>query len=160
MIDNLYYKSNSNNALISSGILVTDISDHLPCFSTFDVNPYKKDYKTTIFKRLCDENNLIKLHNELLSSNIYNLLDKSTSRNPNINYNILENVIISSMDKIMPLKRFKFNKYRHKKQPWITNSLLKSIKYKDKLYRNLKQTKPTASEFLSLKIIYVFINAF
>ena len=33
LIDNLYYKSNSNNALISSGILVTDISDHLPCFN-------------------------------------------------------------------------------------------------------------------------------
>ena len=152
LIDNLYYKSNSNNALISSGILVTDISDHLPCFSTFDVSPYyKKDHKTTIFKRLCDENNLIKLHNEILSSNIYNLLDKSTTHNPNINYNILENVIISSMDKIMPLKRFKFNKYRHKKQPWITNGLLKSIRYKDKLYRNLKQTKPTASEFLVIK---------
>ena len=57
----------------------------------------------------------------------------------------------------MPLKRLKFKKYKHKKQPWITNSFLKSIKYKDKLYRSLKLTPCNTPEFIDKKAnLHVF----
>ena len=58
------------------------------------------------------------------------------------------------MDKTMPLKRLKFKKYKHKKQPWITNGFLKSIKYKD---RSLKLTPCNTPEFIDKKAnLHVF----
>ena len=35
-------------------------------------------------------------------------------------------------------KVVKFHKYRHKKSNWITKGLLRSIKYRDKLCKQLK----------------------
>ena len=43
------------------------------------------------------------------------------------------------MDEVIPIKRLKLNKYIHKKSPWITLGINRSIKYKDKLYRTLKR---------------------
>ena len=42
--------------------------------------------------------------------------------------------------KYLPTKLTKFNKYRHKKNKWITNGILKSLKTKNKLYMVLQQT--------------------
>ena len=35
----------------------------------------------------------------------------------------------------MPFTRVKFDKHRHKKEKWITTGIIKSIKYRDKLYK-------------------------
>ena len=45
------------------------------------------------------------------------------------------------------LKTVRYNKYKHKKENWITTGILHSIKYRDKLYRKLKQTAPTDAAF-------------
>ena len=44
-----------------------------------------------------------------------------------------------------PVKWVKFNKYKHKKSSWITQGLLNSIKYRDKLYKRLKLTDPNSA---------------
>ena len=41
-------------------------------------------------------------------------------------------------DNVMPNKYVKFNHYKHKKSEWVTYGIIKSIKYKDKLYKLLK----------------------
>ena len=51
----------------------------------------------------------------------------------------------------------KFNKYRHTKSTWITDGILNSIKYKDKLYRKLKQTVQTD---ISYNILQIHIRAY
>ena len=40
------------------------------------------------------------------------------------------------------LKVVKFNKHKHKKCKWMTNTLLTEIKNRDELYRSLNFTKP------------------
>ena len=47
--------------------------------------------------------------------------------NPNENYNILESEIIKSMESHMNKKTVKFNRRKHKKDPWITFSILRSV---------------------------------
>ena len=42
------------------------------------------------------------------------------------------------MDRYMPMKKIRLNKYKHKKTEWITNGILKSIKFKDNLYKRMK----------------------
>ena len=43
-------------------------------------------------------------------------------------------------EKHLPYKFVKFNKYRHKDSKWMTHGVIKSIKNRDRLYRELKCT--------------------
>lgn len=52
----------------------------------------------------------------------------------------------SLINKHFPIKWVKFNKYKHKVSPWISQGILKSIKYKDNLYKKLKSTPSESSE--------------
>ena len=83
------------------------------------------------------------MHNvrhDIKSEEIYNKFNKKPTADPNSNYTTLCNEILRSKNKHMPSKWVKFNKYKHKKFLWITQGLLKSIKYRDKLYKRLKVT--------------------
>ena len=52
----------------------------------------------------------------------------------------------------MPIKYVNFKKYKHKKSQWITNGLIKSIKFCDNLYKKLKLTSRESPEYHTLKI--------
>ena len=62
-----------------------------------------------------------------------NSLNQDLYSNPDINYNKFVNIIFNAKQKHLPTKTVKFKKYRHKFSPWVTNGILKSIKYKDKI---------------------------
>ena len=78
-------------------------------------------------------------------------MDNNVTSNPNDNYNILLEEMKKAIDKHMPLKTVTFGKYRHKKETWITSGILKSIRYKDKLYKQLKMTNPMIPQYNILK---------
>ena len=59
----------------------------------------------------------------------------------------------------MPSKMVRLKKYKHKKSSWITKGLLKSIRYRDKLYKQLKLTNPVSFEYSVLKINLKSYNA-
>ena len=42
----------------------------------------------------------------------------------------------------MSTKRIKYSKHKHRKSPWMTNGILKSIKFRDKLYKDMKCHAP------------------
>ena len=75
---------------------------------------------------------------EIRSDVLYNKLNKSLNADTNINYEIIHDEIARAKNKCMPSKKLKFNKYKHKKSLWITQALLKYIRYRDKLYKKLK----------------------
>ena len=85
------------------------------------------------------------------SYNVISLMDNNVTSDPNDNYNILLEELKKAIDKHMPMKTVKFDKYRHKKETWITSGILKSIRYKDKLYRQLKMTDPLIPQYNFLK---------
>ena len=66
---------------------------------------------------------------------------------PNINYNIMENEITNTNRKYIIKKFDKFNKYKHKKSKWITKGILKSIKHRDALYKELRLTNPYSANY-------------
>ena len=82
-------------------------------------------------------NNIIQLQQTPDNADIYNELDHDLNNDPNENYNILENHIKTAIEEAIHSKKVRFNKYKHRKSPWITNGTLKSIKYRDNLYKNL-----------------------
>ena len=94
-----------------------------------------------VFNRKFSKENLDSLMSELQSINILNLLDKNLNNDPNSNYDILHNILTTTINKHIPLNKVKFNKYRHKKTNWITYGILRSIRFRNNLYRKMIQTQ-------------------
>ena len=59
----------------------------------------------------------------------------TVSNDPNNNYNVFLDAITKSMNACLQRKVVKFNKKRHKKFPWITFDILKSVNRKHFLYK-------------------------
>ena len=49
--------------------------------------------------------------------------------------------VANSLNKHTVMKSGKFNRYTYSKSKWITKEILKSIKYKDNLYKEMKITR-------------------
>ena len=67
-------------------------------------------------------------------------LNKEANVDPNHNYEILTQQLQHAKQKHLPTKLAKFNKYGYKKNKWIINGILKSLKTKNKLHKVLQQT--------------------
>ena len=52
----------------------------------------------------------------------------------------------------MPTKLVKFHKHKHKYSKWITNGIIKSICFRDKLYLKLLKIALDSSNYEQLKI--------
>ena len=65
----------------------------------------------------------------------------------NINHNKLHETIQTVREKFLPERTVKFDKYKHKCSPWITQGILASIRFKDKLYHKSKKTSRDSPEF-------------
>lgn len=150
LIDNVFCKLN-DPCLGSAGILLQNISDHNPYFFIFNLHMNDVKNDNYITKRYINTNCLNKLKNDLEIANVSELLRSDVS-DPNINYDILEGILLKLMEKHMPLKAVKFNKHKHKKSPWITYGIIKSIKKRDKLYASLKSIPSNSPDYNVKKI--------
>ena len=65
---------------------------------------------------------------------------------PNGNYETSEKLLVDAKDKTV-----RFNRYRHKISPWATTGILRSIQFRDRIYRNLQSTSPDKDMYNSLK---------
>ena len=139
LIDNIFCKLSSRLINSRAGIVDTHISDHLPIFICIEnlickegVHKYVKQINNNV-------NDQIKFKHALASQNILKHLEKNLDNDPNINYAKVEEILTRVKEETMPSKLVRFNKYKHKKSDWITNGILKSIKYKDNLYKKIKK---------------------
>ena len=85
-------------------------------------------------------------------TNIHGQLDQSPSADVNSNYDIMFNEIHRVVEKHTSSKTVKFNKYKPKQSKWITHGVIKSIKYRDKLYKLLKITPHASVTYTTQKI--------
>ena len=134
----------------TSGILISKFSDHQPYFTC--LNLLKKQHKPNKYIKVCKKtpDSTNQFREELRSSNINDLLDITPSSDPNENYNILENIITEAKKKFFPCKVIKFNKYKHKKSPWITRGIIKSIKSRNDLYKRFRSTSSQTAQSSAL----------
>ena len=151
LIDNAYCKLSAKSLSSSAGILHTNLSDHYPYFLSLRLHNVtnKKDFY--VKKRINSKEAHESLLRDIRESNIISQLDRNPYCDPNVNYNVLHNHLVKLKDKHMPFKLVKFNKYRHKGSKWITAGIMKSIKYKDNLYRIVQKTDRSSAEYEILK---------
>ena len=86
----------------------------------------------TVSYRPYTQKNISKLKNILLEQNFSDLFSKT---NADEAYEILSSTVMKRIDDCMPVKTVRFNKYKHKKEPWVTKEILSNIKQRDQLYK-------------------------
>jgi len=144
LIDNQFCKISSNSTETTSGIILSNISDHLPYFTCLNILSQEKSSPKFVTYRIQNEKAITEFRNYLKEQQIHTKLNNGPDANPDSNYNILHEIIQNGMNKYMPLKTRKFNKYRHRNSKWISQGIIHSIQYRDKLYQKVRQT-PTTS---------------
>ena len=150
LIDNVFVKLSNNFSSCTSGILRNNMSDHYPYFVSLDYLHQKSDSTRYIKIRNTSPRSYTNFKNEIqaLCSNLV----LPNTNDPNNNYNILSDTIEKTYQKHFPCKSVRFQKYKHKKEKWITMGILKSIKYRDKLYSNLRNLEANSKEYFDGKI--------
>ena len=133
LIDNIFARNLPENYL--SGILLNDMSDHLPVF--YVANEKHNDLKSVKYVlrkyRNYNENAITSFANKISNISWDNIIAPNDT---NLSYNNFMNIFGSLYNEYFPLitKRIKIINNRYK--PWITSGILKSIRRKNALYRN------------------------
>ena len=160
LIDNFLLKLTNFKHSPTTGILMSNISDHFPYFISLDCGKiFESNPKYTYIRQNTSEsyNNFQK---EISTSNIFDKMNKNPNTNPTENYNLLENICKHAFENNFPTKKVKFNKYKHKKSSWITRGILISMANRDKLYKEPKRLPLTQRNMISAKPIYTHIIIF
>jgi hypothetical protein len=158
LIDNFFVKISENFSNTTSGILLDHVSDHQPYFITLD---YLHVPNTTCKRIKLVPSDILSFQSfktDLQSNATMRKLNSVTTTEPNSSYQNLHNILKNLTDTHFPIKYVKFNKYKHKKSPWITNGILKSISFKDKLYGEYYESRLTNFRTYN-KILRQMINA-
>ena len=114
-------------------------------------NTKKKTPKYMTIKKLT-QHALLNIHNDLEEKNIFEKLDQSFMADVNQNYNIMHQETYDTIEKHTLKKIVKSNRHKHTISKWITHGIIKSIKYRDKLYKKLNMTHHESPDFTILKV--------
>ena len=132
LIDNIF----TNNTTVSSknGLIISDISDHLPIFSIVFGDYLRKDSNSFTI-RDTSEKRVNEFRHKLENTN-WDFSDQANNANdPNTAYNIFIDKYTGLFDACFPFKTIKGKALNSFRKPWLTKSLLKSINKKNKLYK-------------------------
>ena len=136
LIDNIY--TNVHHKSIKSYIWITDISDHLPVCATIPGKMIK--YKlgpSHAMKRIYTEDNMHNFRTKLSETDWTEVLGAPCT---STKYSHFINIIDTLHNKCFPLTKVKINPIKDSK-PWITSTLLNSIKRKNNLYKQYLNNK-------------------
>ena len=140
LIDNIF--TNHVENYLFSGLLFTDISDHLPifCFS-YEQSSETIDDKFVVFRNK-SKSNFINFNNQL-NDTIWE--DLSGFNDPEAAYDSFLKKFKDIYNSSFPLKKVKTIKLNLKK-PWVSKGLLKSINQKNNLYKKYLNNPCTENE--------------
>ncbi|XP_035986589.1 uncharacterized protein LOC118560057 [Fundulus heteroclitus] len=142
LIDNIFTNYMENS--IESGILITDISDHLPIFTLFNCNYRRKKLAINGFryKRIKTEGAMMALKQDLLHQNwelVY------IEENVNAAYEKFMDMFNMAYNKHCPVKKFK-ESIKQINSPWVTEGLRRACMKKNSLYRHFLKKRTVEAE--------------
>ena len=147
-LDNIYSTELYDH---ESAVIVNNISDHqmICTYSTITVK------KLTSFKKFIeveksDHQAMENFLNEFNNSNIIDQLNLDEHADPNLNFNRFMKHFMKLKEQHLPKKVVRFDRKKHKINPWLTAGILKSINTKDKLYKTLLQTPKDSQNYPAL----------
>ena len=148
LIDQIFCRFTKNSSHKSSGVIVTKISDHLPCFSIINYSNTANIKKPRYIKIQRKGTEAMNTFNSEVKEGLKNTpFDHNPLADPTMNYVKLETILKEARSKAFPIKEVKFNQKKHRLKPWITFDVLKAINLRDKLYIKWKQTSPISPNY-------------
>jgi hypothetical protein len=151
LIDNILCKTTHPDFIHTSGILTNKISDHQACFALINTQFKPERIRHITIKRR-PPNFIELIKQDLQQLNLPSLLSNNLFTDPNPNYNILSNILTATINKHTQHKTVKFKKHKHPKTPWITQEIIRSIKFRDNLHLQWKKAPPNSQQKEALKI--------
>jgi hypothetical protein len=151
LIDNIFtnHPVNASNA----GIIISDLSDHLPVFYILDKKLYSKKnkYVFTEYRELNKPANIRNFTNKLLQHD-WSLSLHVVDHDVNNVYNNFLSSFSTIYDECFPIIT-KTVKYKNINKPWITSAIIKSTKRKNYLYRYwlCKRTESSLTKYKNYK---------
>ena len=141
LIDNIF--TNNLAPSVFSGIILSDLSDHLPVFAYFDDATLTRSTERRIVMRTFNDDNLHKF-NENLSNAKWSLFRHM--EDPNEAYNDFIEGYSRIYNTCFPLKVLKGKQVNKFFSPWLSRGLLKSVNKKNRLYKKFVTSSSTSSE--------------
>ena len=151
LIDHIF--TNMLNNTYTSGIMITDLADHFGIFTIIEDIQMNKNPKT-IQARSFKETNITIFKEMLASTDFSNIME---IHSPNEAYKEFIKLYQTKFEIAFPLKTKTIQSKYIKKEPWITNAILKSTLTKNNLYK-IKLKCPTPENTTKYKIYNVLLN--
>lgn len=143
LIDNIFV--NNINVEYFSGIIISDLSDHLPVFYISSEKLAEKNVKRSVTKFFRDINP-VTINNFACKLNQTHWEDVIHSTdNADSAYNEFSDYFQALYNDSFPLVSKKFRMIHNTSKPWLSHAVLNSIRRKDALYRNYLQKKTDSS---------------
>ena len=152
LIDNLFCKISTPILSARACILTNNIFDHQPYILNIPNLLTIEKIQKFICVKTHDASSTANFKRAISTHHIYDKLNQNVQANANSNYNILGDCINKVINTHFPIRRVKYNKHKHTKCLWITHDIIKSIKFRDNMYRQLNGTPPDSYLFKNLKI--------
>ena len=152
LIDNIFVKVTENFNNSNSGVILNRISDHLPYFTILDYFSFSKSSQQHIKLSSYQMSSLNQFKADLQIELSNDKLENIVANTSNDSYSNFNNILQQLMNKNFPVRKKKFNKYKHRKSKWITKGIIRSILFKDKLYVKLKAT-PVESDLYEGRLL-------
>ena len=143
LIDNIF--TNELKTDIQSGIIINDISDHLPVFQICDyVFNVHKVFRKPSSKRLLNKENIDKFSNELMNVNWDEII---STDDVNLGYDNFIKVFKDLYNECCPYVPVK-NRHNYRKidKPWFTKSLRNACSKKNCLYKRYLKSRTKDAE--------------
>ena len=141
LIDNIF--TNNLTCLTNNGLIVNDLSDHLPIFSLGFSNVSKtpkkreciviRDFKSEHVENFCS----------MLDHVDWGNLDRSSV---NSAYDSFLNTFSELYNSSFPVKVIQRKRLKTFRNPWLTKGIMKSINTKSKLYKKFLKNPTTENE--------------
>ena len=128
LIDNIFVNQFFDSS--RSGLLFTDISDHLPIFFIHFDSSFSAPTETALVRDI-NQVNTAKFLSQLVTIDWSQFVTLDDTNNA---YNSFLKQYSKIYDSCFPMKKVKVSNYRLSK-PWLSKGLLKSIRTKNKLYK-------------------------
>lgn len=151
LIDNIFLRSTKHTCFYKTGVMISSVSDHLPIILCIDLSLKRMNYPKFFKSQTYNEQALSNFIDDVKISNFLSDLNVDVNADPNRNFEVFINTLNALIDKHFPVKLKRLKKRKHGLSPWISTGIIKSINYRDNLYKTLLLTPRTSQSFLVLK---------
>ena len=114
LIGNFYCKFTPNVSDVSACILTSGLSDHFPYCISINITCPKAPRVKDVYINNLTKDNIKNFKLEIKNANLLDQINIDQHTDPNINYGVIEDVLIAAKLKHVSRKRVKFSKFKHK----------------------------------------------